>query len=182
MRTGIERDGSIRMVRHVEDHDIAWRLEDLELAVVQVTRYALHETPRIRIEKLRRRIGMVFEHQLHLFRGPRLIGDLSIRWIDDETPAPPRRVGREILIDRLKFQVLDVVERADGIPEALYVRLAVRRPRRGVSASCWRRRALSALVFSTDCARALREHNHEGKRDRRADSVLHCGGLSHVCS
>ena len=116
----------------LRDDDVAGRLENLEFAIIEVARYALHEAPRIRIEKLRRRIGVVLEHLVHLFQGPRLIGDLSVRRIDDETFAALRRVIPEILIARLKPQVLDVVERADGVPHALDVRLAVGRPRRRV--------------------------------------------------
>jgi len=121
-------------VRHVEDDDIAGRLEDLELAVVQVARDALQKAARVRIEILRRGIGMVREDLVGFGQRPWLIRDLSVRRIDDEALAAPRRVRVEILIQRLKLQILDVVEGADRLPEPLEVRLAVRRSRRDVSA------------------------------------------------
>src|SRR5258705_13108608 len=132
MRTAVERDDARPVIELLQDDDVAGGLEELERPLVEDARDAAEEAARVWVDVFPLRdVGVVLEDLGPLRPRPRLVRDLAGGRIDDEAPlvglvATEEHVGRV----GAGFDVLGCQPPSLVGPEALYVRLAVRRSRR----------------------------------------------------
>src|SRR4026209_2151779 len=129
MRPLVERDDPCAVVEFLKDDDVAGRLQNLERALVEHAWNAAEETAGVWIDVLPfGDVRVVLEHVVASGSGPRLIRDLPVRRIDDQTGLVGRISAQKHM--RRVGSTLDVVGgeamRLVG-PESLNVRLSVGR-------------------------------------------------------
>jgi len=133
VRTAVERDDARPVIELLQDDDVAGGLQELERPLVEHARDAAEEAARVRVDVFPfRDVGVVLEDLGPLRPRPRLVGDLAVGRIDDEALLVGLVAAEEHV--RRVGAGLDVVGRQPSSlvgPEALDVRLAVGRSRRG---------------------------------------------------